>query len=104
MCIQDTVGSGARNSHDDVKVIQILLNMNAERMDLQVPLAEDGQCGSHTRDAVLLFQKNVMKVDRPDGRIDPGGLTLQQLRAGIPSEFCEAKLRGIMPTATDTNI
>ena len=44
-----------------------------------MPLTVDGRIGSNTIAWIELFQKQIVKVINPDGRIDPGGKTFVQL-------------------------
>jgi muramidase (phage lysozyme) len=43
------------------------------------PLVEDGICGPKTKKAIVIFQRDVVKMKHPDGRIDPGGPTIHAL-------------------------
>ena len=60
--------------------------------------------GPHTLAAIETFQRQVVGMAHPDGRLDPGGTTLVQLRAGLEQGLNAAKLKGIMINATDANI
>ena len=105
MCISRAVGRNGVNSKDDVRTVQILLNLNIDKIIPFRPLAEDGLIGSHTISAIEEFQRRVVRMAQPDGRIDSGrGTTLERLRQGLPSVFSEAKLHGIMIHATAANI
>ena len=104
MCISKSVGRNGVNGKEDVKTVQILLNLNLDKLIPLRPLAEDGLVGGHTIGAIEEFQRRVVCMANPDGRIDPGGMTLERLRQGLPSVFSEAKLRGIMIHATAANI
>ncbi|GAA3842164.1 peptidoglycan-binding protein [Streptomyces phyllanthi] len=72
--ISATVGVGGTNTAADVRVVQDLLNRAA-----RANLAVDGDCGPATREAIRSYQSGFLRV--PDGRIDPGGLTLRRLTA-----------------------
>jgi penicillin-insensitive murein endopeptidase len=74
--INGTVGSGGENRADDVRVVQDLLN-RATGAGLDV----DGDCGPQTVGAITEYQKGF--TSRPDGRVDPEGLTLRKLRAAV---------------------
>src|SRR2546426_9564871 len=104
MCIAMPVGPTAQNRFEDVKAIQILLNMSRARAGMVAAINEDGVWGIHTEDAIAAFQRVVMRVVNPDGTIDPAGSTLQELRRGMPAEFSAAKLRGTMPRARNEDI
>jgi putative chitinase len=104
MCISKSVGRNGRNVRDDVKTVQILLNLNIDKLAPLDPVAADGAIGNQTTGAIEEFQRRVMHVAAPDGRIDPGGKTLQSLRDGMPDGLPPAKLQGIMIHATATKI
>jgi putative chitinase len=103
MCIATAVGPGAPNRFEDVKAIQVLLNLNQARTGSST-LGEDGQWGLHTFDAITQFQARAMAMSAPDGRVDPGGRTLTALGAGLPPGVTDAKLRGITPRARDADV
>jgi putative chitinase len=103
MCIERSVGEGGANAHDDVVIVQVLLNFN--RKPPSAPVGIDGGIGAITMGAIREFQTGVMNVGAPDGRVDPGGQTLSALRQGIPAGAIDAmKLHGIMPSATEAKI
>lgn len=104
MCISGAVGRNAPNGRDDVKTVQILLNLNLERLVPLAPLDEDGRIGDLTVAAIREFQRRVMGFPAPDGRVDPGGATLRELRAGAPAAFGEEALQGIMIHATPGHV
>ena len=74
--INGSVGSGGDNRAEDVRVVQDLLNRAAG-----AGLDVDGDCGPKTVGAITDFQKGF--TQRPDGRVDPEGLTLRRLRAAV---------------------
>lgn len=104
MCISKSVGRNGVNNKDDVKTVQILLNLNIDKLIPLRSLAEDGLIGSQTIGAIEEFQRRVVRMARPDGRIDPDGATLERLREGLSNGFSEALLRGIMIHAASANI
>jgi len=104
MCIATAIGPGATNRFEDVKAIQVLLNLNQARTGATVPLSEDGQWGASTQGAIEAFQRTAVGMASPDGRVDPGGATLDALRTGLAPGLSEAKLRGVMPRARDTDV
>lgn len=72
--IKKAVGRGAiAPNMDDVKLVQQLLNQH------RVPpfrlLSENGVMDDNTIAAIEEFQTRVVKMIRPDGRVDPGGKT-----------------------------
>ena len=103
MCIQKSVGPNSPNEFEDVKVVQILLNLNQTRSG-GATLSTDGVFGSNTENAIAAFQRTVMGSAAPDSRVDPNGATLRELCAGIPDGFSDLKLRAIMPSARESDI
>ena len=88
--LKATVGKGGRNLHSDVLLVQSKLN----KFDLVPlrPLTVDGHMGPLTIAAIENFQSRYVGMSAPDGRVDPGGCTLQALMqvpqggvAAIPS-------------------
>jgi putative chitinase len=104
MCIAMPVGPNGPNRFEDVKAIQILLNMNRAAAGIASAVAEDGVWGTHTEDALTAFQRVVMGMASPDGRVEPSGRTLSELRKGMPADFSQAKLRGTIPRAREADI
>jgi hypothetical protein len=70
--ISASVGSGGRNFHEDVVVVQQLLKTKGYD-----PGQIDGICGFRTIDAIRQFQLKF--VIRPDALVEPGRRTWQQL-------------------------
>lgn len=75
-----SVGEGGRNEPLDVKIVQRLLNKHSlpPLRDLTV----DGVAGPDTNRTIRHFQEVVVKMRVPDGRVDPGGLTIRRLNRG----------------------
>ena len=96
MCILKTVGRGGVNDADDVKTVQLLLNVNLARWEGVEPLAVDGRAGTRTASAIEAFQRRNVPEVPPDGRLDPRGATLKALADGLPSGLNTTTLRGIM--------
>jgi hypothetical protein len=67
-----SVGKGGVNRPDDVRLVQTLLIQNG--LD---PGPADGALGPRTIAAIKEFQKRFARS--PDGRVDPGGRTFQEL-------------------------
>lgn len=78
--ITASVGQRGANKTDDTKYIQELLNLYIDRMALH-PLKVDGRCGQVTIRFIKLFQKKIVGLARPDGRIDPNGKTIKNLKS-----------------------
>ena len=101
MCIAASVGRGGTNSRDDVRTVQLLLQMNSPQAPPAV--AADGVCGAGTLAAIELYQHGVLGgMDKP-GLITPEagsnprqGSTLRALRQGMAAGFSAARLQGIL--------
>ena len=80
MTLSGAVGIGGKNQPTDIRSVQTALN---QLIGLIVPsrrLTIDGSLGpvpasSNTVSAIEIFQKKVVGMARPDGRIDPNGRT-----------------------------
>lgn len=77
--IYSAVGPGCVNRPRDVRIVQDLLNRGSSTR-----LAVDGAFGAKTAAAIVTFQRRVLA--RPDGRVDPDGMTLRRLIAAAQSE------------------
>ena len=78
--IAQSVGIGGANDTNDIKAVQTALNALLALISPTAPLAVDGKLGSQperskTVAAITLFQRKVVGLARPDGRIDVNGLT-----------------------------
>lgn len=96
MCIANSVGKNAINNRDDVKTVQILLNLNQGNLIPLASLATDGALGSRTINSIQEFQRRTLRTSTPDGRVEPNSLTLQKMRDGTPPGLSREKLAGIM--------
>lgn len=74
-----SVGERGRNRREDVLKIQKLLNRHLEEMGRVHPIAQDSDIGPITIRTIRRFQKRVVGMLNPDGRVDPGGQTLKAL-------------------------
>jgi len=72
-----SVGRGGLNRTEDVLLVQELLNHHSQAP--QRPLVVDGVMSSRTIAAIEAFQRRVVNIHRPDGRIDPGDRTMAAL-------------------------
>jgi len=79
LTIYRSVGRNGSNLANDVMHIQLLLNANVAKITPLRLLVVDGESGSLTEGAIEEFQRRAMRMTRPNGRIDPGGATMQQL-------------------------
>ncbi len=76
--ISASVGRGGKNVPIDVKLVQTLLNAHVAKLAL-AKLEDDGQVGKLTLAAIEAFQRKIVKMKQPDGRVDPGGRTFKAL-------------------------
>ena len=96
LLITGSVGKGAHNYEPDVIVVKSLLNELAEDLlySLEeqwleqpdgskamevVTLALTGRVGPSTIERIERFQQRIVGLTNPDGRIDPGNKTLNEL-------------------------
>jgi putative chitinase len=100
MCIAATVGRGGTNSRDDVRTVQLLLQMNSPQAAPGV--AADGVCGPGTIAAIELYQHGVLGGNDTPGLVTPEagkdarqGSTLRALRQGMAAGFSAARLQAI---------
>jgi len=78
MRIIQSVGIGGKNSLNDVKAVQTSLNQLMHLIPPTKSLVVDGKLGfkpelSKTVNAIMLFQKKIAGMVRPDGKIDVNG-------------------------------
>lgn len=99
MCLVREVGIGAPNDRPDVRTVQALLNLNADRFGNPAPLVVDGFWGSNTSDAILRYQRATEDTSQPSGRIAPASATLSRLHDGMAPGFTKDKLLGIYADA-----
>jgi peptidoglycan hydrolase-like protein with peptidoglycan-binding domain len=96
LSIWRSVGRRGENKANDVMHVQLLLNTAYKKLWVQsiaswffpwqpetwapgIWLVPDGDCGKKTVQAIEEFQRHVVKLSAPDGKVDPGGKTFQQL-------------------------
>lgn len=105
MAILSSVGEKGINDKVDVKVIQAALNLaKSDNFKLKKRLVVDGKNGSNTIAAIEAFQKDVVKLSNPDGRIDAGGKTLKTLKANIKPGLNQDSLMAIMAMGTESTV
>lgn len=96
MCIEQSVGIQGANKPSDVKTIQLILNdvrkSGGEWDDLEIT----GKMSSQLSNAIRHFQHQHLKIDQPDGRVDPHGKTLLALQTRLQEGFNITTLQGIM--------
>lgn len=78
--ISKSVGEKGINSPFDVEKIQKLLNENLYLIPKIKKLVADKKVGKLTIGAIRAYQKDVLKMINPDGRVDPNGRTLKSLQ------------------------
>lgn len=77
--IGQAVGEGAPNNVPDVRVVQELLNQHLTTGT--APLPVNGVCDLQMIERIRAFQRSALQMRNPDGRVDPGGRTLQALNS-----------------------
>jgi len=106
--IIQSVGIGGKNDLNDIKTVQTSLNTLLHLIPPTKLLVVDGKLGfkpenSKTVGAITLFQKKVVGIVRPDGKIDVNGKTHKKInekliaiksKTPVPTtEALKAKLR-----------
>jgi len=82
--IQASVGREGVNRPGDVEAVQSLLNKFAKKLDVKA-LKVDGVAGPRTRTTIETFQRRIVGLKYPDGRVDPNGKTLKSLNNPPPT-------------------
>ena len=100
MLLSDAVGRACQNRSCDVKMVQLLVNMNLGRVPGTATLNVDGQFGPASQNAVVAFQTQAMGQAAPDGIVAPGGDTLAALRRGLPEGLTPEKFHVVMLNAS----
>ncbi|HSN98923.1 MAG TPA: penicillin-insensitive murein endopeptidase [Candidatus Nanopelagicales bacterium] len=77
--LSGSVGQGGRNAHDDVQLVQKMLNKNAHLLPEIGRVPEDGNVDEATARAIVAFQRRIVRLSSPDGRVDPHGKTWKTL-------------------------
>jgi hypothetical protein len=90
MAIQDSVGRNARNFPPDVRTVQQLLQGDISMLGPVMPVSPTGVCDAQTIYVIEIFQRNVLKMQQPTGRVEPGdqtwyGLNGQSGPATVPT-------------------
>jgi hypothetical protein len=75
--IGGSVGRKGANSSEDIKLLQRLLNLNLPLPDPPVP--ENGVLDGATIAAIENFQRVMLGVSAPDGKVEPRKITFQTL-------------------------
>ena len=100
--ISQSVGRGGINRADDVKVVQELINNNLKKLPSLRPLDVDGDIGPLTIAAIEEFQRRVVGMAKPDGRVDPKGQTLALLNLGAPAVAIPTTVRVVFQHQSKT--
>jgi hypothetical protein len=79
--IRASVGRGATNRREDVITVQTLINRHIQSIAPTPALSVNGFVDSRTIAAIESFQRSVVRIPRPDGRVDPNGRTLAALNS-----------------------
>lgn len=77
--INQSVGRNGVNNSADVRKVQSLLNENQYLLIPSLPLNESGTVDDLTINAIETFQRRVVLLNPPDGRVDPNGRTIARL-------------------------
>lgn len=85
-----SVGKDGENRQSDVKSVQTLLNLPANRGKAQAALRVTGEVDEATLAALQRFQGKVMRLSDLDGRVDPGGRTWRALNRSRAGELSGA--------------
>ena len=72
-----SVGRGGLNRSEDVRLVQELLNRHLPPP--QPPLLVNGLVDSRMLAVLEAFQRRVVQMPRPDGRVEPGSQTFAAL-------------------------
>ena len=82
--ITGSVGQGGRNAYDDVLLVQKMLNKNMHLLSGVQAVQESGVADPATLDAIAAFQRQIVHISSPDGRVDPNGRTWKVLTGEQP--------------------
>lgn len=77
--INASVGNKAKNYESDVRCVQTLINKQIHLLLPLMKLKEDGKCGPITIALISEYQRRILKMQKPDGRIDPQQKTFNSL-------------------------
>ncbi|MGB7208945.1 MAG: glycoside hydrolase family 104 protein [Pyrinomonadaceae bacterium] len=84
--IGQSVGAGGVNQPPHVTLVQLLINRGVPRLKQAGirfepfnSLVENGVCDNLTIRAITIFQRDVIGISKPDGKVDPGGRTIRAL-------------------------
>lgn len=97
IAIMKSVGENARNIESDVKKIQLALNNFIKSNELKPLdlLYNDGIAGRKTKYAIREFQRKIVGMSYPDGRVDPNGKTIRHLESKWSDEKSVVPIKSI---------
>ena len=82
--ISKPVGKNVDSSYADTVIVQLFLNKFIMPGYLALtPLVVDGKCGKKTIAAIRTFQAAFLGWNKTDGRVDPGGTTIERLNGPV---------------------
>ncbi|WP_232304731.1 DUF5675 family protein [Agarivorans gilvus] len=96
--IAQSVGLGGVNTPKDIKAVQAALNQLLGLIPPTKKLAEDGKLGSKPENsktvaAIKVFQKKVVGMVRPDGKIDVNGRSHRKFNEKLAVHTAKANLK-----------
>jgi len=116
--ILGSVGKSGRNIRSDVVLVQELLNLNLKYLKNAKKITVHGRADKDTIALIMKYQKEAMLRDKPNGLVNPKGITLDSLHVVIDTRLPrnvlddwtgnasrwsqEKKLRSINPPFRDT--
>lgn len=77
--ITASVGKNGVNKHSDALTVQKLINQNIGLITPLRPLVEDGKAGPKTIGAIEEFQRRILGLSNPNGRVETNGEILKKL-------------------------
>lgn len=82
--INASVGNKGRNLESDVRCVQSLINKKIHLLFPLMKLKVDGKCGPLTIGLIAEYQRRILKLPKPDGRVDPQKATFNHLSNELP--------------------
>lgn len=111
MRISQSVGLGGQNAPADIKAVQVALNKMLGQLAPTKKLTEDGRLGSRPENsktvaAIKLFQSKVVRMIRPDGKIDANGRSHKKMNEQLSKFIAIAAvaISGSLKTTLKQNI
>ena len=108
--ITQSVGMGGANNVNDIKAVQTALNALLALISPTAPLVVDGKLGanperSKTVAAITMFQRKVVGLVRPDGKIDVNGRTHRSINDKLNAAGSSYRLPAVQssPALTDAD-